>query len=45
MRREYINQFSYLIMKAKFKDYSDHCCPEKFYHKVSCLFESFFGQQ
>ena len=21
----------------------DHCCPEKFYHKVSCLFESFSG--
>ena len=22
---------------------SNHCCPEKFYHKVSCLFESFSG--
>ena len=24
-------------------DELDHCCPEKFYHKVSCLFESSSG--
>ena len=22
------------------EDLPHHCCPEKFYHKVSCLFES-----
>ena len=29
--------------KVRLDDMLIHCCPEKFYHKVSCLFESSSG--
>ena len=33
----------YLLELDTYFDEAYHCCPEKFYHKVNCLFESSSG--